>query len=223
MPIPLRNSLFLTPCTSYEVIDTVNGLANSKSTGLDGYNTKVIKSVISDIASTLADIFNISFRDGIFPDSLKNAKITPVFKADDKTIINNYRPISVLPVFSKTLEKLMHRRVISFLDRHKVLNDNQYGFRENHSTDMALINMIDQISNEMDNKQFSIGIFLDLSKAFDTIDHGILLKKLEVYGIRDNTLKWFQSYLCNRLQCVTVSDEVSDYLPITCGVPQGSI
>ena len=201
----------------------MNGLSNSNSTGLDGYHTKIVKSVISAIASPLADIFNISFKYGVFPDLLKNAKITPIFKADDKSMINNYRPISVLPVFSKILEKLMYQRLISFLDQHKVLNDNQYGFRENHSTDMALINMIDQISSEMDNKQYSIGIFLDLSKAFDTIDHSILLQKLETYGIRGIALSWFRSYLSNRSQCVTVNGKISDYLPITCGVPQGSI
>ena len=107
-----------------------------------------------------------------------------VFKSDDKLSVNNYRPVSVLPVFSKILEKLMHKRIMDFINKHNVLCENQYGFREQHSTYMAVLNMIDQISQEMENNNYSIGVFIDLSKAFDTIDHKILLEKLNIYGIR---------------------------------------
>ena len=223
MPAPNCNSIFLLPCTPTEIIDIANKLANSNSTGLDGFKAKIVKNIISLVATPLSDIFNISFQNGIFPEILKNAKVTPIHKTDDKHLINNYRPISVLPFFSKILEKLMYTRVMQFVDKHKILSDNQYGFREKHSTYMALINMIDQISSEMDNKKFSIGIFLDLSKAFDTIDHNILLQKLEIYGIRGTALCWFNSYLANRKQCVVVNGEYSQHLTISCGVPQGSI
>lgn len=223
MPPRNCNSLFLMPCTGAEIIDIVNKLNNSKSTGLDGYKTNVIKYIIDQLATPLANIFNISLQTGIFPEKLKQAKVTPIHKADDKRLINNYRPISVLPLFSKVLEKLMYSRLITFIEKHKILTDNQYGFREKHSTYMALINMVDQISDEMDKKKFSIGIFLDLSKAFDTIDHQILLQKLEIYGVRGITLKWFTSYLTNRKQCVSVNNEYSTNAIITCGVPQGSI
>lgn len=153
MPAPNVSSLFLTPCTSTEIINVVNSLSNSNSTGFDGYKTKILKNIITQIAVPLSDIFNISFQNGIFPEKLKYAKVTPIHKADDKHVINNYRPISILPVFSKILEKLMYARLKTFLDKHKIINDNQYGFRENHSTYMALINMVDQISNQMDKKK----------------------------------------------------------------------
>jgi hypothetical protein len=159
MPAPNCNSIFLMPSTPNEIIDTVNELANSNSTGLDGFKVKIIKKIISQVAIPLSNIFNISFQNGIFPEILKNAKVTPIHKADDKCLINNYRPISVLPLFSKILEKLMYKRVMLFVDKHKILSDNQYGFREKHSTYMALINMIDKVSSEMDNEKFSIGVF----------------------------------------------------------------
>lgn len=131
----------------------------------------------------------MSFIEGVFPDLLKNAKVEPIFKNGDNLSINNYRPISVLPVLSKILEKLMHKSLMSFLNDSKILSENQYGFREGHSTYMAFLSIIDQITEKMENKKYSIGIFLDLSKAFDTID--LLLQKLENYGVRGMVLKWF--------------------------------
>jgi hypothetical protein len=223
MPSPNVHSLFVEPCTEAEIICITNNLATTKGIGLDGYSIKVIKSVIGSIAVPLNDIFNKSFATGLFPDKLKYAKVTPVFKNDDKFCVNNYRPISVLPIFSKILEKLMCHRLMAFVNKHNILCENQYGFREQHSTYMALLNVIDQISEEMDNKKYSIGIFLDLSKAFDTIDHSILLKKLEIYGIRGVALKWFSNYLLNRSQCVAINDVISLPNDIKCGVPQGSI
>ena len=148
----------------------------------------------------MADIFNKSIVSGVFPDSLRHAKITPVFKIEDKCMVNNYKPISVLPVFSKVFEKLMHKRLVSFLvDKCNVIKTNQYGFRENHSTSMALLTMLDQISQEIDNKKYSIGLFLNLSKAFDMIDHHILLQKLANYGIRGNALNGCQAIYQNVL------------------------
>ena len=129
---------------------------------------------------------------------MKHAKVIPAFKCDGKSVINNDRPISVLPIFSKVFEKLMYNRLSSFVDKLKIVCDNQYGFRKQHSTYMALINIINQISQGIDDGKFTVSIFLDLSKAFDTSDHVILLSKLEVYGIRGVTLSWFVSYLGNR-------------------------
>ena len=124
-------------------------------------------------------------------------------------LISNYRPISILPVFSKILEKIMYSRLQKFIDQQKILCANQYGFREKHSTYLALLNIIDYITEQLDSKAFTIGIFIDLSKAFDTIDHTILLKKLDNYGIRGIALDWFKSYLSNRMQSVEISGQVS--------------
>ena len=223
MPSSNPHSLFLEPCSPTEIINITNSLRNCKGTGLDGYAVKVIKHVINDIAYPLSEIFNQSFQTGIFPDELKHARITPVFKSDDKQSVNNYRPVSVLPVFSKILEKLMYNRLISFINKHGILCDNQYGFREEHSTYMALLTIVDQISQEMDNKNYAIGIFLDLSKAFDTIDHQILLGKLHLYGIRGIAHQWMASYLSGRKQCVKIGECLSNPMYIKCGVPQGSV
>lgn len=149
---------------------------------------------------------------GSFPDKMKIAKVCPIFKADDRCEISNYRPISVLPIFSKILEKLLYNRLLTFLNMHSILASNQFGFREKHSTFMALLNLVDRISGKIDNKEYSIGIFMDLSKAFDTVDHDILLGKLELYGVRGVAFKWFKSYLEHRAQFVQIKNIKSSTL-----------
>jgi hypothetical protein len=157
------------------------------------------------------------------PNDIKIAKIIPLYKSGDKNKINNYRPISILPYFSKYFEKIMYRRIFDYFTRKNLLSKNQYGFRAGHSTFMALLEMQNKISEAIDNNMFSLGIFFDLSKAFDTVDHSILLKKLEHYGIRGINLAWFSSYLENRMQCVSYHSHLSPKMIIQCGVPQGSI
>jgi hypothetical protein len=224
LPSANPSSIFLVPCTTDEIIMIINNLQNSSGVGVDCFLTRVIKSVSIEIADPLMHVFNQSFLNGVFPDKLKLAKVIPVFKSEDKLLGNNYRPISLLPVFSKVLEKLMHKRLMTFLvDKFNLLSENQFGFREHHSTHMALLNIIDQISRAMDEKEFCIGVFLDLSKAFDTIDHNILLSKLKYYGVRGIALNWFYSYLTGRSQCVSVGNVQSKFSDIKCGVPQGSI
>lgn len=217
------NSMVLYNTDPTEIAQIVHQLKNSSSKGHDGILPTVIKSTIDEIAMPLSIIFNLSFEKCIFPDKLKIARIVPIYKSDDKMVVNNYRPISVLPFFSKIIERLMYNRLLCYLDKNDILIKNQYGFREKHSTYMALIKLLDQITNELDNKQFSIGIFIDLSKAFDTIDHNILIRKLQCYGIRGSVLDWFKSYLNNRQQYTCINDANSDVKQVTCGVPQGSI
>lgn len=216
-------SLFFRPTDCNEIINIVNNLKTNKSPGFDGITAKTLKPVINLIAPPLSEIFNMSMETGVFPQSMKIAKVTPIFKAGDKTLPNNYRPISVLPIFSKILEKIVHERVMAFLNQNKLLNSNQYGFRNNHSTYMAIINLVDKISNEIDKGNSTIGIFLDLSKAFDTIDHNILIDKLNYFGIAGVANTWFKSYLENRSQFVQINHTKSKELRVRCGVPQGSI
>ena len=145
---------------------------------------------------------NSTFLTGIIPDNLKIALVTPVFKANEKKKFINYRPISVLSCFSKLLEKLMYKRLIQFIEKNKILSKHQYGFRQNRSTELAITELVDKITKAIDRGEYTVGIFLDLSKAFDTINHGILIKKLEYYGIRGLSQQWFKNYLMNRKQIV---------------------
>lgn len=160
---------------------------------------------------------------GIVPSKLKIAKVIPLYKSENPELFSNYRPISILPCLSKILERLMYNRLYNFLAEHNIISKKQYGFRKNYSTYMALIDLVDKISSNMDHKKYNIGVFLDLSKAFDTIDHNILINKLQCYGIRGNACNWFKSYLNNRRQYVSYNKADSKYMTITCGVPQGSI
>ena len=156
-------------------------------------------------------------------DKLKEAMITPVYKSDDRKFFGNYRPISILPIFSKILERIIYNRLLAYLDKMHILSSNQYGFRKNYSTYMALIELIDSLSHSIDNNEYTIGIFVDLSKAFDTVDHKILISKLNHYGIRGTPLMWFKDYLSDRKQTVKFNETVSSKMTVTCGVPQGSI
>ena len=166
---------------------------------------------------------NQSFQCGIFPDKLKIAKVISLFKKGNPELPSNYRPISLLSIFSKIFEKLMYRRLYKFLEIHNVLYSQQFGFQENHSIDHALVSLTEAIRNTFDNKRLGCGIFVDLQKAFDTVNHRILLSKFEHYGIRGCALEWFRSYLSDRKQYVSVNGSNSNLLYITCGVPQGSV
>ena len=168
-------------------------------------------------------IFNLSISTGIVPGKLKKAKVIPIYKKDSAEIFSNYRPVSVLPCLSKILERLVFDRCVDYLTTHDILNNKQFGFRPKHSTYMAIAQMVDKINNAVERNETTIGVFLDLSKAFDTIDHNILLHKLEYYGFRGIVLDWFRNYLQNRTQYVSYLGSKSELQNITCGVPQGSI
>ncbi len=168
-------------------------------------------------------LINESFISGVFPNKLKIAKVIPIFKKGLLTSKSNYRPISLLSIFSKIFEKLMHKRLYGFLEVCEVLYGMQFGFRTDHSTDHALISLTETIKYTLDNQRFGCGIFIDLQKAFDTVNHDILIKKLEHYGIRGTALHWFQSYLSNRQQYVSINGHSSSLSDVSCGVPQGSV
>jgi len=217
------NSFVLFPTDAAEIIKIVSELKNKTSFGYDNIPVNIMKSTVNYIADPITTIINSSMNTGVFPDALKIAKVCPIFKNGDKSDFQNYRPISVLPCFSKIFEKVVNNRLLYYLDSHGILNGNQYGFRKGHSTYMALIDLYDHISKAVEDREYSAGVFIDLSKAFDTLNHDILLKKLELYGVRGVALDWFKSYLANRSQCVSSGGVMSSLKPITHGVPQGSI
>ena len=160
---------------------------------------------------------------GIFPEHLKIARVLPLFKKDDQTIFSNYRPISLLPSFSKVVEKIIFNQLYEYFDSHKYFYSSQYGFRKCHSTEHAALELIDKIITDMDKGKIPINIYLDMSKAFDILDHRILIDKLKYYGITGTALDLFISYLSNRKQYVDFKGIKSNTLDIKSGVPQGSI
>ena len=171
----------------------------------------------------LASIVNKSIREGLFPSLNKEADVCPIHKKNEKDRCENYRPISLLPNISKIFERIMYNRLINFLNESEIIYEFQFGFRKHYSTSHALLSIVEQIRSALDKNQFACGVFIDLEKAFDTVNHEILLSKLNHYGIRGVANKWFHSYLNNRHQKVSINGESSKMLPITCGVPQGSI
>ena len=175
------------------------------------------------ISGPLSNIFNISVQEGVFPSSLKKAKVIPVYKSDDETEPGNYRPISLSSIFNRIFEKLMYRQLKNFLDKNDILFKSQYGSREKHSTQHAVIDIVYIIQNNMGLKLFTCGIFLNLKKAFDTVNHSILLKKLNHYGIRGIINDWFSSYLLGRSQVTEIDSNLSTITKISCGVTQGSV
>ena len=220
---PLCENIFMKPIVETEIIKIISKFNKNKSPGYDDIGNNDLKKISKEIAIPLTRIFNLSISSGEVPDSLKIAKVVPIYKKSDPQVFSNYRPVSVLPSFSKIIERLVFNRCVDFIDKHKILNTNQYGFRTGPSTYMAIVDFVDNICNAVENNQQSIGIFLDLSKAFDTIDHNILLHKLTYYGFRGKALDWFSSYLSNRKQYVIYNNEKSTMEKLTCGVPQGSI
>ena len=182
-----------------------------------------MKHCVDSYIEPLTFLVNQSIQQGVFPAELKIARIIPLYKGDDKQLIHNYRPISILPFFSKVFEKIVHKYIVEFLDDNNIVYEYQFGFRKHHSTSHALIALVERVIKSLDTGKYVVGVFLDLKKAFDTVDHSILLRKLEKYGIRGNMIKWFKSYLSFRLQFVEYNDCHSDKRQITHGVPQGSI
>ena len=195
----------------------------SKSSGPYSVPVTILKIIRDYISEPLACLVNDSFASGNFPEKLKLARITPVFKKGSRSDIDNYRPISVLSNFSKLFEKAMYHRLYNYLEEFKILYPLQFGFREKCSTTHALVSITESIRQSIDNNEFGCGLFIDLKKAFDTVNHTILLTKLNHYGIRGVVLDWFKSYLSQREQFVNVNGHNSLSLPVTCGVPQGSI
>ena len=213
----------MAPTDHYEITKIITSLKSKNSSGHDNINSKFFKLIKQDIISPLVILFNKSLETGVVPDLMKLAEIIPIYKSKDKTLLNNYRPISLLPIFSKLMEKIVHIRLYNFLMSKHIFYNSQYGFRKHHATAHAIHEFVDNTVNAFDNKLLTLSVFLDLSKAFDTIDHNILLKKLDWYGIRGKALDWFRSYLTDRTQYVKYNNPKSSIKTLPCGVPQGSV
>jgi hypothetical protein len=198
-------------------------LNNSKSSSDDNFSNYIVKICRDEILHPLLHVFNLSLEHGVFPSKLITAKVIPLHKGGDTALMSNYRPISLISPFAKLLERLMHTRLTSFFNRYNVLYDYQFGFRKGHNTTLAIIDIVNMIETELSSKKYVLGLFLDLKKAFDTVDINILLYKLNHYGIRGHVLSWFKSYLLNRKQFTHVNGISSSYLETKCGVPQGSV
>jgi len=178
-----QKSIFLCGIDESDVIEIVRKLKNKTSTDINSIDIVIIKEVIDFIVKPLTYICNLSFQKGIFPNNMKTSKIIPIFKYGDKHCIENYRPVSLLPQFSKILEKLFAKQLDLFIDKYELLSEHQYGFRGNRTTTYAVMEMVEKITKAIENDEYSVGIYIDL-QTFDTINHSILLRKMEKYGLR---------------------------------------
>ena len=219
----IPSTMFLAPTSSDEVDELVKKMKSSTTTGHDGITSNLLKVVLPEINFTLIHIFNLFLSTGVVPLQLKIAKVVPIYKAGDSHHFNNYRSISIWPSISKVLERIIHNRIFDSISKHNILCSNQYGFRPNRTTHMALNEFYTKVTEDLDNKLHSIGIFLDLSKPFDTLNHSILINKLSLYGIRGVANQWISNYLSDRKQFVVFNGKSSLPSNITCGVPKGSI
>lgn len=218
-----QGTLFLHPTDEGEIKRVIDSLKSNSAPGPDDIKPLPIKSVASTLASPLAHIYNSILRSGLFPDELKIARVTVIHKGGSKDDLNNYRPISLLSVFAKILECLIHKRLAAYATDFHLISPKQFGFCKNKSTETALIQIKEKIIENIEQKLFTVGIFLDLRKAFDSVNHRILIEKLNAYGIRGHANNLIQSYLSNRKQFVKLGDYVSELRTINKGVPQGSI
>ena len=201
----------------------LNNLRNSKSAGLDMVDTAILNCSASYILPALTHIINLSIEKECFPTEWKTAKVIPLLKKGDPLNPQNYRPVAILPVISKILEKVVFCQIVQYMEENKLLHPNHHGFRSGHSTETCLIQLYDRWVAALEEKSLTGVCMLDLSAAFDVVDHPLLLQKLEIYGFGRSSLNWLKSYLDDRLQTVHIEGKQSDLLAVSSGVPQGSI
>ena len=223
-----EKSIFWAPCSKEEISKIISSLPNKTSSGFDNISNVLLKKLQPSVLDALEIIFNDSIQTGVFPSIMKHAEIVPLFKGGKPFLSNNYRPISLLITISKLLEKVVYCHTYSFLNNNGIIYNSQYGFRTNHSCEHAITELVGEIVKNQSLDRHTIAIFLDLSKAFDTLQHSVLFSKLSKYGIRGNALSWFKSYLSNRsikVKCAIAStgqvEKSTDY-QVEYGTPQGS-
>jgi hypothetical protein len=218
---PLQ-SMALSPVDIFEVSNVISNLKNSSALGCDGISTNVLKKCKHILSEPISHLCNTSFETGTFPELFKKAIVIPIHKSGDKSLITNYRPISLLSVLSKVLEKLVNKRLTLYLESNNFLSINQFGFRQKKSSEDSILKLTNNITNYIDSGDKCIGVFLDLQKAFDTVSVPILLNRLENIGVRGVVLSWFTSYLTKRKQSVKIDKYTSHEQYCSFGVPQGS-
>lgn len=230
----LGHSMFLLPMTENEVRTQVISLNNTNSAGNDEICTNILKQCIDELTSVLTYLINLSFEKGTFPQRLKLSIVRPILKKGCKYDIGNYRPITLIPIISKIFEKCMLTRLIQYCTKYHIINPDQYGFQKKKSTTLAMFAMIREVLTNVDMKKLTTVLFLDMSKAFDMVDHDTLLRKLEGIGVRGNPLQWIESYIRDRHQAVVISKTMKEnhytrqeyqsrYIHNSFGVPQGSV
>lgn len=218
-----NTSMFLMPLNNNELIKHIHSLKNNSSPGIDGISSKIVKKFHVYILDPLKHIINLIFKTGVIPNHFKTTVVTPIHKAGNKTRINNYRPISLINTFAKIFEKCLKDRLIKFLDANNILSKNQFGFTRGLSTCDAIYELVKQVTDNLNNDDRCIAVFLDLAKAFDTVPHEALLTILSQYGVRGSALDIFNNYLSDRQQIVRIREDLSEPKVIKMGVPQGTV
>jgi exonuclease III len=216
------------PATTHEIEIIIRNMESKESCGYDEISSRILKLSLPFIISPLTHICNAALNTGIFPNRLKYAIIKPIFKKGNKQDVSNYRPISLLTTFSKVFEKIIYNRLYNHFEINGILSQEQFGFRKQHTIEQAAFSLINSTLTALNNKQIAGGIFCDLQKAFDCVNHRILLEKLRFYGIHGKFFALIESYLTNRYQKVTLNSNTnmmssSNWVKLRCGVPQGSI
>ena len=221
-----EKSIYFVPCTRLEIKDIISKLPNKNSSGYDNISNKLLKELCDTILEPLYIIFNQSLELGIFPTNMKHGEVVPLYKNGSRKCLANYRPITLLLTISKVLEKLVYKRVYLFLNNNNQIYSSQYGFRSSHSCENAITELISTIVKNLEDHKYTVALFLDLSKAFDTLEHDLLLQKLDKYGIRGTCLNWFKSYLNGRkmrAKCnMNGHNTYSEEHVLKFGTPQGS-
>ena len=209
--------------TDDEVKEALRSLKPNKSPGYDNISSNVVNGTSDIFFTPLKYIFYLFLQLGIFPENLNIAKMSPIYKKDEEVLLTNYRLISVLTCFSKLLERIMYYGLFKYLSENSILYEKQFGFQTSHSTEHAILLLVNQLYQLFDESKFTLRIFIHLSKVFDTVNQKILTKKLELYGIKGCNLRWFASYLSNSKQFITYGDKQTNIETVTCGVPHVSI
>ena len=220
---PGKKSFVFTPVSENDVFKIINSLKNTKSVGVDKISVYVLKLCAVEIANSITKLINFSLSSGEFPNQWKSSKIIPIHKSGDKNSPSNFRPISILSCVSKILERVVQKQVLEFLHDNNSLSSVQSGFRPRHSTTTTLLKVTDDWLQSIDKKQYTGVVFVDLKKAFDTVNCDVLIKKLINLGISDTPCQWFKSYMSNRVCRTLLNSQLSCESVIRCGVPQGSI